>query len=114
MGYSVDYKPTNRRRAKRAVPRSKAQRTKDIKNAIRWNIRQLEHDTIGADTIARSIVISVLRLNKIAPEADPTGDHVLQELISRGVLRKPVSRSGVQVFDRADLLTSLKSWVGML
>lgn len=112
MGYSVDYRPT-RKRAKRAVPKNKAQRTKDIKNAIRWNIERLEHDTTGTDRVSRYFVINLLRLNKIAPEADPTGDHVLQELISKGVLRKPNS-AGVQLFDRADLLTSLKSWVGML
>lgn len=113
MGYSVDYRPT-RKRAKRAVPKNKAQRTKDIKNAIRWNYERLEHDTVGTDRVNRFFVINLLRLNKIAPEADPTGDHVLQELISKGVLRKPERRAGVQVFDRADLLTSLKSWVGML
>lgn len=113
MGYSVDYKPT-RRRAKRTVPKNKAQRTKDIKNAIRWNIRQLEHDTVGADTIARSLAISMLRLNKIAPTADPSGDHVMQQLISDGLLGKPKRRGSAQVFDRAELLTSLKAWVGML
>ena len=120
MGYSVDYKPT-RRRAKRTVPKNKAQRTKDkaqrtkdIKNAIRWNIRQLEHDTVGADTIARSLAISMLRLNRIAPTADPSGDHVMQQLISDGILGKPERRGSAQVFDRAELLTSLKAWVGML
>lgn len=113
MGYSVDYKPT-RRRAKRTVPKNKAQRTKDIKNAIRWNIRQLEHDTVGADTIARSLAISMLRLNKTAPTADPTGDHVMQQLISDGILGKTERRGSVQVFDRAELLTSLKAWVGVL
>lgn len=113
MGYSVDYRST-RKRAKRAVPKNKAQRTKDIKNAIRWNIERLEYDTTGTDMISRYFVINRLRLNKIAPEADPTGDHVLQELISKGVLRKSELRAGMQVFDRADLLTSLKSWVGML
>lgn len=113
MGYSVDYKPT-RRRAKRTVPKNKAQRTRDIKNAIRWNIRQLEHDTIGADTIARSIAISMLRLNKIAPTADPSGDHVMQQLISDDILGKPERRGSAQVFDRAELLTSLKAWVGVL
>ena len=113
MGYSVDYKPT-RRRAKRTVPKNKAQRTKDIKNAIRWNIRQLEHDTVGADTIARSLAISMLRLNKIAQTADPSGDHVMQQLISDGILGKTERRGSVQVFDRAELLTSLKAWVGLL
>lgn len=113
MGYSVDYKPT-RRRAKRTVSKNKAQRTKDIKNAIRWNIRQLEHDTVGADTIARSLAISMLRLNKIAPTADPIGDHVMQQLISDDILGKTERRGSVQVFDRAELLTSLKAWVGVL
>lgn len=113
MGYSVDYKPT-RRRAKRTVPKNKAQRTRDIKNAIRWNIRQLEHDTVGADTIARSLAISMLRLNKIVPTADPSGDHVMQQLISDGILGKTERRGSVQVFDRAELLTSLKAWVGLL
>lgn len=113
MGYSVDYKPT-RRRAKRTVPKNKAQRTRDIKNAIRWNIRQLEHDTVGADTIARSLAISMLRLNKIAPTADPSGDHVMQQLISDGILGKTERRGSVQVLDRAELLTSLKAWVGLL
>ena len=91
-----------------------AQRTKDIKNAIRWNIRQLEHDTVGADTIARSLAISMLRLNKIAPTADPSGDHAMQQLISDGILGKPERRGSVQMFDRAELLTSLKAWVGVL
>ena len=113
MGYSVDYKPT-RRRAKRTVPKNKAQRTKDIKNAIRWNLRQLEHDTVGTDTIERSLAISMLRLNKIAPTADPSGDHAMQQLISDGILGKPKMRGSAQVFDRAELLTSLKAWVGML
>lgn len=113
MGYSVDYKPTSRR-AKRTVPKNKAQRTKDIKNAIRWNIRQLEHDTVGADTIARPIAISMLRLNKIAPTADPSGDHAMQQLISDGIVGKPERCGSVQVFDRAELLTSLKAWVGVL
>ena len=89
MGYSVDYKPTNRRRAKRAVPRSKAQRTKDIKNAIRWNIRQLEHDTVGADTIARSLAISMLRLNKIAPTADPAMVEILSGVSAGDTLFSP-------------------------
>lgn len=113
MGYSVDYKPT-RRRAKRTVPKNKAQRTKDIKNAIRWNIGQLEHDTVGADTIARSLAISLLRLNKIAPTADPSGDHVMQQLISDGIVGNPERRGSVQMFDRAELLTSLKAWIGVL
>lgn len=112
MGYSVDYKPA-RTRARRQNPASKAQRTKDIKNAVRWNIAQLEHDTVGAEGIERAMAIRILRLNKIAPTADPTGEHVMQQLISQGVVLKPARRAGVQVFDRADLLRSLKAWAGV-
>lgn len=113
MGYSVDYKPTNRRRAKRTVPKNKAQRTKDIKNAIRWNIAQLEHDTVSSETVNRALVLSLLRFGKVAPTADPTGDHVLQQLIKEGYVQRPMRRAGVQVFDRSDLLTSLKSYAGV-
>lgn len=112
MGYAVDYKP-RRTRARRQTPASKAQRTKDIKNAVRWNIRQLEHDTTGTETVARSMVINLLRLNKIAPTSDPTGDHALQQLISTGVVLRPTRRAGEQVFDRDDLVQSLKSWAGV-
>lgn len=116
MGYAVSYKRSGRptsRRAKRQSPANKAQRTKDMKNAIRWNVAQLEHDTTGTDSIERGIVCKLLHLGKIAPTADPTGDHVLQQLISEGYVQRPRKRAGVQVFDRADLLTSLKAYAGM-
>jgi hypothetical protein len=74
----------------------------------------MEYQAIGADTITRSNAISMLRLNKIAPTADPSGDHVMQQLIGDGILNKPERRGSVQVFDRAELLTSLKAWVGVL
>lgn len=112
MGYSVDYKPT-RRRAKRAVPKSKAQRTKDIKNAIRWNIRQLEHDTVSSVYIQRSLIIGILRLNRISPRADPSGDNTFQQLIAEGWVSRPERIGGVQLFDRADLIRSLKAYAGM-
>ncbi|KFI52620.1 hypothetical protein BBIA_0301 [Bifidobacterium biavatii DSM 23969] len=112
MGYAVSYKPS-RTRAKRQTPATKAQRTKDIKNAVRWNIAVLERDTTSLDTVSRQTVILLLRLNKIAPAADPTGDHVVQQLISLGVLNRPERRAGVQVFGRDDLLRSLKAWAGV-
>ena len=107
MGYAVSYRPT-RKRAQRQSPANKAQRTKDIKNAIRWNIAQLEHDTVS-----RELVLSLLRFGKVAPTADPTGDHVLQQLIKEGYVQRPKRRAGVQVFDRYDLLTSLKAYAGV-
>lgn len=113
MGYAVNYKPS-RTRARRQVPRNKAQRTKDIRNAIRWNVARLEHDTVGTDSVSRAIVVKLLKLDKIAPQADPTGDHVMQQLISEGIVLKPFKRAGVQVFAREDLISSLKAWVGVL
>lgn len=112
MGYAVDYRP-QRKRARRQVPQNKAQRLKDIRNAVRWNIGRMEHDTVGTDSISRPMVIQFLNLGRIAPQADPTGDHVLQQLISEGILNRPTRRAGVQVFDRADLLASLKAWAGV-
>lgn len=111
MGYAVDYKPTRSRgRAKRQVPQNRAQRTKDIRNAVRWNLPTLEHDTTGTDTVERRMAILLLRLNRIAPQADPTGDHVMQQLISAGHVPHPVRRAGRQVFDRDELIASLRAW----
>lgn len=112
MGYAVSYKPT-KTRARRQTPATKAQRTKDIKAAIRWNVARLEHDTVSSDTVSRSLVIQLLHLNHIAPTADPTGDHVMQQLIKDGIVLRPSKRAGVQVFGREDLINSLKAWVGM-
>lgn len=112
MGYAVSYKPT-KTRARRQTQATKAQHTEDIKNAIRWNVSRLEHDTVSSDTVSRSLVIQLLRLHQIAPTADPTGDHVMQQLIKDGIVLKPSKRAGVQVFGREDLINSLKAWVGM-
>ena len=38
---------------------------------------------------------------------------MLQQLISEGYVQRPRKRAGVQVFDRADLLTSLKAYAGV-
>lgn len=117
MGYAVDYIPTrkrNRRRASRTVPTNKSQRVKDIKQAVRWNLDRLEHDTIGTESVSREMACRLLRFGSIARQADPTGDHVMQQLIHDGVLVRPRSVAGVQVFDRGELLTSLKAWVGVL
>jgi len=113
MGYSVTYRP-ERKRAQRQTPATKAKRTKEIKKAIRFNLPQLEHDTTGADTIQRSMIVQLPKLNKIAPQADPTGTHVMQQLISDGYVSKPKRVAGALVFDRADLLQSLKAYAGML
>ncbi len=114
MGYSVDYKPTRRRR-QRTHSGSKAQRTKDIKNAIRWNIDQLDRDTVTTSTIERRRITGTLHFANITSTTDPDGDHVLQQLISKGYVLKPVERRGsLQFFDRDDLLKSLRAYVGLI
>lgn len=112
MGYAVSYRPT-RKRAQRQTPANKRQRTKEIKNAIRWNLARLEHDTVSSETVNRDLVLLLLRFGKIAPTADPTGDHVLQQLIKEGYVQRPKKRAGAQVFDRDDLITSLKAYAGV-
>lgn len=112
MGYAVDYKP-QRKRAKRQVPQNREQRKRDLRNAVKWNLPRLEHDTVGTEMVSRSMVCLLLRLGKVAPAADPSGDHALQQLISEGYLNRPARRAGEQVFDRADLLAGLRAFAGV-
>ena len=119
MGYAVDYVPTRERRKikkkyRREHVTSKAVRARDMRNAVRWNLPTLEHDTTGTATVDRSIVINLLRLDRISPTADPTGDHAMQQLGSEGIVPKPFRIAGNYGFDRDDLITSLKAWVGLL
>ena len=117
MGYAVDYIPTSeqkRRKVKKKYRRehvtSKAIRAKDMKKAVKWNLPQLEYDTAGADTVDRSIAIRILHLDCISRDTDPDGDHAMQQLVSEGIVSKPKRVGGRQVFDRADLIQSLKAW----
>lgn len=102
MGYAVDYKSPTAKRGK-----AKKRRTTDIRNAVRWNLPRLTHDTTGTDTVERQMLIRMLRLDRVAPTADPTGDHTLQQLIAMGVISRPQRRDGRQLFQRDDLITAL-------
>jgi hypothetical protein len=115
MGYAVDYIPTGQRKPRRSrVQGSKARRTKDIKNAIRWNIDRLDRDTTSTSTVERRLICRTLKFNAITATTDTDGDHVLQQLISEGYVSKPVERrGGQQLFDRDDLLKSLRAYAGM-
>ena len=98
MGYAVDYVPTRERRKikkkyRREHVTSKAVRARDMRNAVRWNLPTLEHDTTGTATVDRSIVINLLRLDRISPTADPTGDHAMQQLVSEGIVKLTVSQA---------------------
>ena len=85
-----------------------------MRNAVRWNLPQLEHDTTGTETVERETCIRILRLNRVAPTADPTGDHCMQQLISDGYVQRPRVLAGRRVFDRDDLIQSLKRYAGVL
>ena len=49
-------------------------------------------------------------LDCISRDTDPDGDHAMQQLVSEGIVSKPKRVGGRQVFDRADLIQSLKAW----
>ena len=117
MGYAVHYISTEerkRRKVKKKYRRehvtSKAIRAKDMKNAVKWNLPKLEYDTTGTDTVDRYIAIRILHLNCISRDTDPDGDHAMQQLVSEGIVQKPKRVGGRQVFDRHDLIQSLKAW----
>lgn len=120
MGYAVDYIPTSeqkRRKVKKKYRRehvtSKAIRAKDMKKAVKWNLPRLDYETTGADTVDRYIAIRILHLDCISRDTDPDGDHAMQQLVSEGIVSKPKRVSGRQVFDRADLIRSLKAYAGV-
>lgn len=109
MTYAVAYKPIKAKKStKKSRAASKAQRTKDIKNAIRWNLPQLENDTMTLENVSRTYVIRVLRLNQIHPVTDPDGDHTMQSLSP--ITGKYHRVNGVKCFHRDDLIKALKAY----
>lgn len=94
---------TNTNRTRR---NHKARRTADIRRAIRYGLPALEHTTIGCKTISRDVLAYTLGLHSIAPGTDPEGDHVVQQLISEGILTRPDHGR----FDRDETLKALKAW----
>lgn len=117
MGYAVDYIPTSEQKHKKVKKKyrrehvtSKAIRAKDMKQAVKWNLPKLEYDTTEADTVDRYIAIRILHLDRINVVTDPDGDHAMQQLVSEGIVQKPKRVGGRQVFDRHDLIQSLKAW----
>lgn len=97
---------TNTNRTNRTRRNHKARRTADIRRAIRYGLPALEYATTGCKTIGRDVLVSMLGLRSIAPTTDPDGDHVVQELVSKGVLSRPDHGR----FDRDDVITALKAW----
>lgn len=120
MAYTVAYKPTYKRKNVKKTSlnttattdrqSAKKIRLKDMKNLVKWNVSRLEQSTVGISTIERSMLISLLNLDKLSPVADPTGTHALQQLVHDGILCKPTSAHQHQYFDREDTVTALKAW----
>lgn len=94
---------------------AKAKRLKDLQTQIRRRWPVFEMSVTGTSTVSREMAISLLRLDRIAPTSDPTGDHALQQLISIGVLNKPQHIDGLTGarFQTADILASLQAWAGV-
>lgn len=106
MSIEVIRKPRKRKNYKET-------RAKDLKNAVRWNLPRLEHDTTGMENVPRQMVVKLLHLDMVVPSTDPTGTHTMQSLIASGYVLRPKRQYGVEVFDRDDLVQSLKAYAGV-
>lgn len=95
------------RKAQRMSPRSKKDMVNDVKRAIRWNIQAFEQATTSVTTVPRSLAITMLKLHRISPKADPTGRHTMQMLIAQGYVQASRSVMGCEYFDRDQLLQGL-------
>lgn len=108
----IDYKRDLKRQVKNRKTNEKRQFMKDIKNAVKWNLPRLEHDTITMENVSREMAVKMLRLDKVAPKTDPDGRHAMQTLISLGYVLRPRRYLGREYFGRDDLVQSLKAYVG--
>lgn len=109
---SIVYKRDLKRQVKNRKTNEKRQFMKDIKNAVKWNLPRLEHDTITMENVSREMVVKLLRLDKVATKTDPEGKHAMQMLIASGYVLRPVRQFGREYFRRDDLVQSLKAYVG--
>lgn len=109
---SMVYTSGLRTKAKNRKTNEKRQFVKDIKNAVKWNLPRLEHDTTSAENVPREMVVKLLRLDKVATKTDPEGKHAMQMLIASGYVLRPVRQFGREYFRRDDLVQSLKAYVG--
>lgn len=108
---SIVYKRDLKRQVKNRKTNEKRQFMKDIKNAVKWNLPRLEHDTTSMENVPREMVVKMLRLDKVATKTDPDGRHAMQMLIASGYVLRPVRQFGREYFRRDDLVQSLKAYV---
>ncbi len=109
----IVYKRDLKRQVKNRKINEKRQFMKDIKNAVKWNLPRLEHDTVGVENVPREMVVKLLRLDKVATKTDPDGKHAMQTLILLGYVLRPRRYLGREYFRRDDLVQSLKAYVGV-
>lgn len=109
---SMVYTSDLRTKAKNRKTNEKRQFVKDVKNAVKWNLPRLEHDTTSMENVPREMAVKLLRLDKVATKTDPEGRHAMQTLISLGYVRRPRRYLGREYFRRDDLVQSLKAYVG--
>lgn len=109
---SIVYKRDLKRQVKNRKTNEKRQFMKGIKNAVKWNLPRLEHDTTSMENVSREMVVKLLRLDKVATKTDPDGRHAMQMLIASGYVLRPVRQFGREYFRRDDLVQSLKAYVG--
>lgn len=108
----IVYKRDLKRQVKNRKINEKRQFMKDIKNAVKWNLPRLEHDTTSMENVPREMATRLLRLDKVATKTDPDGKHAMQMLIASGYVLRPVRQFGREYFRRDDLVQSLKAYVG--
>nr|UVN10985.1 MAG: hypothetical protein [Bacteriophage sp.] len=109
---SMVYTSGLRTKAKNRKTNEKRQFVRDVKNAVKWNLPRLEHDTTSMENVPREMVVKLLRLDKVATKTDPEGKHAMQMLIASGYVLRPVRQFGREYFRRDDLVQSLKAYVG--
>lgn len=108
MGYAVDYRPTQKRSARRS---GKKLYDREIRRMVRANLDRLEHDTTGTATVERDMVIRLLRLDATASYRS-AGDNALQKLVHDGRIPAATRVGGRRVFDRDELIGRLREYAG--
>lgn len=108
MGYAVDYRPTQKRSARRS---GKKLYDREIRRMVRANLDRLEHDTTGTATVERDMVIRLLRLDGVASYRS-AGDNALQKLVHDGRIPTVTRVGGRRVFDRDELIGRLREYAG--
>lgn len=112
---TTDKRRTAGRDRKRGSSASTKRRMNIIRRQVRWNIETIEREYVLVSMIARDDLISVLRLEAIAPqrcrtakERHAAADNDVQMLIAKEVIPRPKRVNGKYRFEVEPLLHDLK------